>query len=115
MQKQFVGLVASLLLVSVASPTAAHDESKPAGTMIEGEVSAVSADALTLKTPSGVVPVTLPPDVSISVDGEAGTRSAIRAGEHVMAHGSKLPGGGFVARLIMVENTPNPKMPPPKN
>ncbi|MND04920.1 hypothetical protein D3C83_254270 [compost metagenome] len=58
-----------------------------------------------------MVEVKLSAKLEVWVDGTPAKLSELRPGDAVKAHGSKLPGGGFVARELMVHH-PGPDAQP---
>lgn len=98
--------IGQVLVVSLCFATSAfaHDPKMHKGPKVEGDVVAVQSDRIDLKTPDGVVAVTLAPETSYE-EGDAGNkadRSALKKGQHVTVAGHKLPNGGLVAAMVMI-------------
>ncbi len=99
-----VALALVLALVWVA-PSRAHDGAHT-GTSIKGTVEKLEADALRVRTESGEVSITLSARTQIRSGKAPAEREALRPGVYVHVHGSKLPGGGFAAREVLIESPP---------
>lgn len=93
--------LAAVLLV--ASGALAHgEEYHEKG--LEGSVVALAGDVLTVRTASGPVAVTLTEETSIVSGDKRRGREALQPGSRVTVHGSKLPGGGMVAREVILQD-----------
>ena len=102
----FVGIrtIAVLVLsLFIASSVLAH-EGKHTGTSVHGTVVSLSGDTLKVKTESAEVAVTLTDRTKVVSGKEAVPRTKLVAGTHVDVRGSKLPGGGFAAREVVIED-----------
>jgi hypothetical protein len=98
-------LAALVLSLFLASTALAH-EGKHTGTAVHGTVVSLSGDTLKVKTESAEVAVTLTDKTKVVAGKEAVPRTKLLAGTHVDVRGTKLPGGGFAAREIVIEKAP---------
>jgi len=98
-----MGLACGLAVLLCAGALAGAHDGPHAGGSVKGKVVSLAEDTLTVETEDGTVSVTLARRTAIVRDGGALKRAALIPGTLVDVHGSKLPGGGFAAREIVIE------------
>lgn len=89
-------------MLLIAGGAVAHGGARHQGGL-EGSIVALAGDVLTLQTASGSLSVTLTEKTSIVSGDRKRGREALQPGSRVTVHGSKLPGGGMVAREVIVQ------------
>lgn len=92
----------------LASPLFAHDKRLHGGNAITGEVVAVSADGLQLKTKTETVAVKYSSKTKFELDQKAVDKSAVKKGDRAGVVGSKLPSGEWMANEVIL-GLPAPK------
>jgi hypothetical protein len=83
----------------------AHDGAHK-GSAVQGTVVSIAEDTLRVKGEGGEIAITLSPRTQIRSGSETLGRDALKPGLRVDVHGSKLPGGGFAAREVVIEPVP---------
>lgn len=91
-----------MLVLFVGSTALAH-EGKHTGTSVHGIVVSLSGETLKVKTENAEIAVTLTDKTKVRSGKDAVPRARLIAGTHVDVRGSKLPGGGFAAREVVIE------------
>lgn len=83
---------------------AAHEKSQHRGAAIDGTLSGVSKDTVTLKSNADEITIELSPDTVVQQDGQRVSRDVLTTGKHVTVFGPKLPGGRVAAREIELDS-----------
>jgi len=104
-QSRTRGALFVLLAWSLACPVLAHD-GKHTGSSVQGIVVSMTGDTVVIKAGGSDVSVTLTKKTQIVTSSGAVDRKALVPGARVDVHGSKLPGGGFAAREVVLESAP---------
>jgi hypothetical protein len=96
---------ASLMLLGCMQ-LVAHDDKIHKATI--GEVAAVTADGLDLKTKTGIVKVKYSSKTTFELDKKPAEKAAVKLGDRVGVLGSKLPTGELMANEVIL-GVPAPK------
>jgi hypothetical protein len=95
----------ALALLWMPSRALAHDGPHK-GASVQGTVVSVADDTLRVKGERGEIAVTLSARTQVRSGSQVVGREALQPGVRVDVHGSKLPGGGFAAREVVIESAP---------
>lgn len=95
-------LILIALLLYVPSATLAHDKSLHRGKPVEGEVTSVASDRITVQADSETWIVTFAEDVVFEIGDDTVEQDRLKSGQHVAVFGTKLPGGEIVAREVII-------------
>ena len=94
--------MALLALLLLSPPGDAHEQSLHKGKPVEGEVTALAADRLTLKTATATLTVVLDEKTHFERDDKAAAKADLAQGEHLTIFGTKLATGELVAREVLI-------------
>ncbi len=86
----------------LASLSLAHDERLHKGNALTGEIVAVTADGLQLKTKTDTVTVKFSSKTKFELDKKAVDKSHVRQGDRVGVIGNKLPTGEVMANEVVL-------------
>jgi hypothetical protein len=106
-----LALVAAAALLLGSTQLSAHDDKIHKATI--GEVTAASADGLSLKTKDGVVKVKYSSRTTFELEKKPAEKAALKTGDRVGVIGSKLPSGELMANEVIL-GVPAPKPAAPK-
>ena len=101
-----LALVAATALLLGSTQLSAHDDKIHKATI--GEVTAASADGLSLKTKDGVVKVKYSSRTTFELEKKPAEKAAVKTGDRVGVIGSKLPSGELMANEVIL-GVPAPK------
>ena|SRR6267378_3362916 len=90
--------VAALGLLASSTKLTAHDERLHKGNALTGEIVAVTADGLQLKTKTETVKVKFSSKTKFELDKKMVDKSQVRQGDRIGVIGSKLPTGEWMAK-----------------
>jgi hypothetical protein len=92
-----------VLVLLLRSPAAeAHEQSLHEGKPVEGEVAALGADRLTLKTAMATLTVVLDEKTRFQRDHTPAAKADLAQGDHLTIFGTKLATGELVAREVLI-------------
>ncbi len=97
-------VVMLLLLTSIG---AAHEKSLHKGKPVEGEVTAVAADRLTLATGSATLVVLLDDKTTFERADRPAARADVKPGDRLSVFGTRLATGELVAREVLIGGAPD--------
>ena len=80
----------------------AHEKSEHKGKPVEGEVTAVSADRVTVRTEEGTVSVVLDEKTTLERGDRPAAKTDLKQGEHIAVFGTKLSAHEVMAREIVI-------------
>ena len=119
MKRTVMTTLTTLALLAFSSVTFAHDERLHKGNAVTGEIVAVTADGLQLKTKTDTVKVKFSSKTKFELDKKTVDKSSVRQGDRAGVVGSKLPTGEVMANEVILRlPAPNPaksKMPDKKD
>lgn len=98
-------------VLGASARISAHDDKIHKATI--GEVTAMSADGLTLKTKDGVVKVKYSSRTTFELNKKPAEKSGVKIGDRAGVIGSKLPTGELMANEIIL-GLPKPKTAEPR-
>ena len=106
-----LSLLAALITTSAAF---AHDQALHHGKPVMGNVTAVNNDGFVMQVDTEALQVKLLPETKFEtgMNGEPGTRAAVKIGAHAMVYGTKLETGELVAKEVMVHDMKTPPQAP---
>lgn len=108
MKQRLATALAGMLLTLCAMPLMAHDDKIHKA--IFGEVAAMTADGLDLKTKTGLLKVKYSSKTTFEHDKKPAEKKDVRVGDRVGVLGSKLPSGELMANEVIL-GVPEPKAP----
>ena len=97
--------MALLALLLLSPPGDAHEQSLHKGKPVEGEVAALAADRLTLKTPTATLTVVFDEKTHFERDDQPAAKTDLAKGEHLAVFGTRLATGELVAREVLIGGT----------
>jgi len=86
----------------LAFPALAHDPSKHKGRPNQGEVVALAANGIQMKTRAGMLQVTFRDTTKFEQGDQKATRDQLKPGTRLTVFGTKLPTGELVAREVLI-------------
>ncbi len=90
------------ILLTLASIGAAHEQSLHKGKPVEGEVTTVAGDTLTLETGATTLAVVLDDKTKFERGDQPAERSDVKRGVHLTIFGTRLATGELVAREVLI-------------
>jgi hypothetical protein len=96
-----VTAVVALGFLALCTQIQAHDDKRLHKATV-GEIVAVSADGMQLKTKTGMVTVKYSSKTTFELQKKSVDRSAVRQGDHAGVLGSKLPTGEMMANEVLL-------------
>lgn len=96
-------LIALALLMQPTSGALAHDAKLHKGEAVSGEVAAVAADSLIVKTKDRERSFVLSPETKVEHGDAAAAAGDLKAGQHVSVFPVKLPGGKTAAKEVVID------------
>ena len=94
--------MALLALLLLSPPGDAHEQSLHKGKPVEGEVTAIAADRLTLKSAAAMLTVVFDEKTHFECEDRPAAKGDVAQGDHVTVFGTKLATGELVAREVLV-------------
>src|SRR5437660_334367 len=102
MNRVLIIAVAALALLASSKKLAAHDERLHKGNALTGEIVAVAADGLQLKTKTETVKVKFSSKTKFELDKKMVDKGQVRQGDRIGVIGSKLPTGEVMANEVIL-------------
>jgi hypothetical protein len=91
-----------LVLTSSVLVLSAHEAEKHSGKPTMGEIAAVAADGLQMKTAMGTVKVSFNEETKFEHGDQVVDKSHLMKGEKITVFGTKLPSGEIVAKEVVL-------------